>query len=162
MAQKIVNCLWYADKAEEAARFYVSVFPNSRIDSVTVMPADSPSGPEGSVEVVDFTLNGQQFMAMKAGPLDSFNHAISQMILCDTQEEVDHYWNKLGAGGSYEPCGWLKDKYGVSWQVTPRVLLEMEKDKDKAKARRVVEAMLKMKKIEIAALKQAYDGAKAA
>lgn len=157
MAQRIVNCLWYADKAEEAARFYVSVFPNSRIDSVNVMPADTPSGPEGAVVVVEFTLDGQRFLAMKAGPLDPFNHAISQMIVCETQEEIDHYWEKLGAGGTYEQCGWLKDKYGVLWQVTPRVLMEMEKDKDRARARRVVEAMLKMKKLDIAALKKAYD-----
>jgi predicted 3-demethylubiquinone-9 3-methyltransferase (glyoxalase superfamily) len=161
MTQRIVNCLWYADKAEEAARFYVSVFPDSRIDSVTIMPADTPSGPEGAVQVVEFTLDGQQFLAMKAGPLDSFNHSISQMVVCDTQAEIDHYWSKLGAGGSYEQCGWLKDKYGVSWQITPRVLLEMEKDKDKARARRVVEAMLKMQKLDIATLKAAYE-AKAA
>lgn len=158
MPQKIVNMLWYADKAEEAARFYVSVFPNSRVDSVTIMPADTPSGPEGSVQVVEFTLNGQQFMAMKAGPLDPFNHAISQMILCDTQEEVDHYWNALGAGGKHEQCGWLQDKYGVFWQVTPRALMEMEKDKDRTRARRVVAAMLKMKKLDIAELKKAYEG----
>ncbi len=158
MAQRIVNCLWYADKAEEAARFYVSVFPNSRIDSVNVLPADTPSGPEGAVVTVEFTLDGQQFFAMKAGPLDTFNHSISQMILCETQEEIDHYWNKLGAGGTHEMCGWLKDKYGVFWQVTPRTLLEMEKSKDKAAARRAVQAMMTMKKLDIAALKKAFDG----
>ncbi|MGE4063274.1 MAG: VOC family protein [Rhodospirillaceae bacterium] len=158
MAQQIVNVLWYPDKVEEAARFYVSVFPNSRIDSVNVLPGDTPAGPEGAVIVVEFTLNGQQFMAMQAGPLDTFNHAISQMILCDTQAEIDHYWDKLGAGGTHEMCGWLKDKYGVFWQVTPRALMEMEKDKDRTKARRVVEAMLKMRKLDIAALKTAFDG----
>jgi predicted 3-demethylubiquinone-9 3-methyltransferase (glyoxalase superfamily) len=158
MAQRFVNCLWYADKAEEAARFYVSVFPNSRIDSVNVLPADTPSGPEGSVITVEFTLDGQQFFAMQAGPLDPFNHAISQMILCETQEEIDHYWNKLGAGGAYEECGWLKDKYGVLWQVGPRALIEMEKSKDRAAARRVVQAMLKMKKLDLAALKKAFEG----
>lgn len=158
MAQRIVNCLWFEEKAEEAARFYVSVFPNSRIDSVDVMPGETPSGPEGSVVVVEFTLDGQRYMAMKAGPLDPFNHAVSQMILCETQEEVDHYWNTLGAGGEYEQCGWLRDKFGVIWQVTPRILIEMEKDNDKERARRVVQAMLKMKKIDIAALKKAYEG----
>lgn len=158
MPQKIVNCLWFADKAEEAARFYVSVFPNSRVDSVDIMPGDSPSGPEGSVYVVDFTLDGQKFLAMKAGPLDPFNHAVSQMIICETQDEIDHYWSKLGEGGEYEQCGWLKDKFGVIWQVTPRALLEMEKSKDRDAARRAVAAMLKMKKLDIAALKKAYEG----
>ena len=158
MPQKIVNCLWYADKAEEAARFYVSIFPNSRIDSVNVMPSDTPSGPEGAVQIIEFTLDGQAFLAFKAGPLDSFNHAISQMIMCDTQEEIDHYWAKLGEGGSYEQCGWLRDKFGLIWQVTPRALLEMEKSEDKAAARRAVQAMLKMKKLDIAALKKAFDG----
>jgi predicted 3-demethylubiquinone-9 3-methyltransferase (glyoxalase superfamily) len=158
MTQKIVNCLWYPDKVEEAARFYVSIFPNSRIDSVDILPADTPSGPEGSVVTVDFTLDGVQFLAMQAGPLDPFNHAISQMIMCETQGEIDHYWDKLGAGGTYEQCGWLKDKYGMCWQVTPRALLEMEKSKDRAAARRVVEAMMTMKKLDIAALKKAFEG----
>lgn len=158
MTQKIVNCLWYPEKVEEAARFYVSIFPNSRIDSVDILPSDTPSGPEGSVITVDFTLDGVQFLAMQAGPLDPFNHAISQMIMCDTQAEIDHYWDKLGAGGIYEQCGWLKDKYGMCWQVTPRVLLEMEKSKDRAAARRAVQAMLTMKKLDIAALKKAYEG----
>ncbi len=158
MTQKIVNCLWYADKVEEAARFYVSIFPNSRIDSVNVLPSDTPSGPEGSVVTVDFTLDGVQFLAMQAGPLDPFNHAISQMIICETQAEIDHYWNKLGAGGAYEQCGWLKDKYGMFWQVTPRALLEMEKSKDRAAGRRAVAAMLKMKKLDLPALKTAYEG----
>lgn len=158
MAQKIVNCLWFADKAEEAARFYVSVFPNSRIDGVHVVPGETPSGPEGSVYVVDFTLDGQQFMAMKAGPLDAFNHAISQMIVCETQDEIDHYWSKLGEGGAYEECGWLKDKYGVIWQVTPRALLDMEKSNDREAARRAIVAMMKMKKLDIAALQTAFEG----
>ncbi len=158
MTQKIVTHLWYAEKAEEAARFYVSVFPNSRIKSVTVMPGDTPSGPEGSVTFVEFTLDGQAFQAITAGPLDPFNHAISLVVQCDSQTEIDRYWKELGAGGTPEQCGWLKDKYGVSWQITPRVLGEMLKEKDRAKARRVTAAMLKMVKIDIAALEQAYNG----
>lgn len=158
MPQKIVNCLWYPDKVEEAARFYVSIFPNSRIDNVNILPADTPSGPEGSVVTVEFTLDGVRFLAMQAGPLDPFNHAISQMILCETQAEIDHYWEKLGAGGVHEMCGWLKDKYGMFWQVTPRALLEMEKSKDRAAGRRAAEAMMTMKKLDIAALKKAFEG----
>lgn len=158
IASKITPFLWYADKAEEAARFYVSVFPNSSIDSCTAMNAESPSGPPGSVEVVEFTLDGLRFVAMKAGPMDNFNHPISFVVGCKDQAEVDHYWDKLGQGGSYEQCGWLKDKYGLAWQITPTILTEMQKDKDRARAKRVTEAMLKMKKLDIATLKRAYDG----
>jgi predicted 3-demethylubiquinone-9 3-methyltransferase (glyoxalase superfamily) len=157
---KIVPSLWYVDNAEEAARFYASVFPNSSVDSVSSLPADSPSGPAGSVKVVEFTLAGQSFMAMSAGPLDPFNHAVSFTINCEDQAEVDRYWKALGEGGTIEECGWLKDKYGVSWQVMPVVLNEMLKDRDRSRAKRVAEAMLKMKKIDVAALKRAYDEAK--
>ena len=156
--QKITPFLWFADKAEEAAKFYVSLFPNSRIDSVTAMPANSPSGPPGSVTVVEFTLDGQQFAAMSAGPLDPFNHAISLFVSCENQAEIDKYWDALGKGGSYEPCGWLKDRYGVSWQIVPRVLMKMHKDKDRERAKRVMETMLKMHKLDIAALERAYGG----
>jgi predicted 3-demethylubiquinone-9 3-methyltransferase (glyoxalase superfamily) len=128
---KIVPHLWYSEKAEEAARFYAALIPNSRVDSVTTLPADTPSGPEGSVQVVEFTLAGQPFMAINAGPLDPFNHAISFLINCDTQEEVDRLWSALSEGGSVERCGWLKDRYGLSWQIVPRALGEMMKDKDK-------------------------------
>jgi predicted 3-demethylubiquinone-9 3-methyltransferase (glyoxalase superfamily) len=159
---KITPCLWFDGKAEEAARFYVSLLPDSRIDSVTALPADSPSGPAGSVHVVEFTLAGQPFMAMSAGPLDPFNHAISFMIDCADQAEVDRLWDALSEGGSIEQCGWLKDRYGVSWQIVPTALGEMMKDKDKAKVRRVAEAMLKMVKLDIAGLRKAYDGAPAA
>ncbi len=155
---KIVPCLWYADKAQEAAGFYVSLLPDSRIDSVTSLPADTPSGPEGSVQIVEFTLGGQQFMAMNAGLLDPFNHAISLMINCADQAEVDRLWDALSAGGSTEQCGWLKDRYGVSWQIVPAESGEMMKDKDVAKVRRVTEAMLKMAKLDIAGLRKAYDG----
>ena len=159
---KITPFLWYADNAEEAARFYVSLLPDSRIDNVAILPADTPSGPEGSVQVVEFTLAGQKFMAMKAGPLDPFNHAISLMIECEDQAEVDRLWAALSDGGSVEACGWLKDRYGVSWQIVPKVFGEMMKDKDRAKVRRVAEAMLNMVKFDIAALKAAYAGKSAA
>jgi predicted 3-demethylubiquinone-9 3-methyltransferase (glyoxalase superfamily) len=159
---KIVPSLWYADNAEEAARFYVSLLPNSRIDSVTPLPADSPSGPAGSVKVIEFTLAGQRFMALNAGPLDPFNHAISFIVNCDDQAEIDRLWDALAEGGSVEQCGWLKDRYGVSWQIVPKVLGEMMKDKDAAKVRRVAEAMLKMVKFEIQGLRRAYEGAAAA
>ena len=155
---KIVPHLWFSEKAEEAARFYAALIPNSRVDTVTTLPADTPSGPEGSVQVVEFTLAGQPFMAINAGPLDPFNHAISFLINCDTQEEVDRLWSALSEGGSVERCGWLKDRYGVSWQIVPRALGEMMKDKDKTKVRRVAQAMLKMVKLDIAGLKAAYDG----
>ena len=159
---KIRPCLWYPEKAEEAARFYVSLLPDSRIDSVTTLPADSPSGPAGSVQVVEFTLRGQPFMAMNAGPLDPFNHAVSFAVNCDNQAEIDRLWDALSAGGSIEQCGWLKDRYGVSWQIVPTVLGEMMKDKDRTRARRVAEAMLKMVKLDIEGLKAAYDGRVAA
>jgi predicted 3-demethylubiquinone-9 3-methyltransferase (glyoxalase superfamily) len=156
---KIIPCLWFADKAEEAARFYVSLLPDSRVDSVTPLPADSPSGPAGSVQIIEFTLAGQPFMAMQAGPLDPFNHAISFTINCADQAEVDRLWDALSKGGTIEQCGWLKDRYGVSWQIVPTALGEMMKDKDKEKARRVAEAMLKMVKLDIAGLRKAYEGA---
>jgi predicted 3-demethylubiquinone-9 3-methyltransferase (glyoxalase superfamily) len=154
----IVPCLWFAEKAEEAAAFYVSLLPNSRIDNVTSLPADTPSGPAGSVQVVEFTLAGQPYMAMQAGPLDPFNHAISFMIPCDDQAEIDRLWAALSDGGTVEQCGWLKDRYGVSWQIAPTVLGEMIKDPDRTRARRVVEAMLRMVKLDIAGLRAAYEG----
>jgi predicted 3-demethylubiquinone-9 3-methyltransferase (glyoxalase superfamily) len=154
----VVPSLWYIEKASEAARFYVSLLPDSRIDHITTLPAESPAGPAGSVEVVEFTLLGRPFWAMAAGPLDPFNHAISFTILCDTQVEIDRLWEGLGAGGSYEECGWLRDRYGVAWQITPRVMGELMRDPDRAKARRVSEAMLKMKKFDIATLERAAAG----
>jgi predicted 3-demethylubiquinone-9 3-methyltransferase (glyoxalase superfamily) len=155
---KIVPHLWYTEKAEEAAAFYASVLPNSKVDKVTAIPADTPSGPAGTVNVVEFILMGQPFMAIGAGPLDDFNHAISLMIMCDTQEEIDRYWASLGEGGRPEQCGWLRDRYGLAWQITTPLLGEMMKDKDHARAKRVAEAMLKMVKIDIAGLKNAYEG----
>jgi predicted 3-demethylubiquinone-9 3-methyltransferase (glyoxalase superfamily) len=156
-AQKITPHLWYAKEAEEAAKFYASIFPESRVERVTTMPADSPSGPAGSVKIVDFTLCGQSFHAMSAGPLDPFNHAISLVVHCDDQAEIDRYWNALLEGGKAEQCGWLKDRYGVSWQIVPTLLDRMIADPDRTKAARVAEKMLKMVKLDIAALKAAYD-----
>lgn len=155
---KIVPHLWYAKEAEEAARFYTSIFPDSRVDAVTAMPADTPSGPAGSVKVVEFTLVGQPFVAFSAGPLDAFNHAVSFMVECDDQAEIDRYWDALGAGGTIEQCGWLRDRYGLFWQIAPTRLTEMMKSPDKAAARRATEAMLKMKKLDVAALESAFRG----
>ncbi|XXX79342.1 DUF1428 family protein [Sorangium sp. So ce134] len=155
--QKITPHLWYAKEAEEAARFYASIFPDSRVDRVTALPSESPSGPAGSVKVVEFTLCGQPFMAISAGPLDPFNHAISFLVSCDDQAELDRYWDALREGGSVEECGWLKDKFGVSWQIVPAVLGDLMADPDPQKARRVSEAMLKMVKLDIAGLKAAHE-----
>jgi len=157
---KIRPFLWYAKDAEEAARFYCSLIPNSRVTAVSALPAESPSGPAGSVKIVDFELDGQPFQAMTAGPLDPFNHAISFMIQCEDQAEIDRLYNGLQAGGgSPEPCGWLKDRFGVSWQIVPRVLEEMMRDKDPARSKRVTDAMMKMVKLDVAALEKAYRSA---
>ncbi len=157
--QKIVPHLWYAKEAEEAAAFYASVFPDSRVVRVTSLPAESPSGPAGSVKVVEFELFGQPFMAITAGPLDAFNHAVSFVVNCDDQAEVDRYWNALlSAGGTAEQCGWLRDRFGLSWQIVPTVLGRLMTDPDGAKAKRAVEAMLKMVKLDAAALQAAFDG----
>ena len=153
---KIVPHLWFVTEAVEAANFYVSLFPDSRVDSVTPIPADTPSGPAGSVQVVEFTLAGQPFMAISAGPLDPFNHAISFIVNCADQAEVDRLWDALSAGGTIEQCGWLRDRYGVCWQIVPTVLGEMMKDPDRGRARRAMEAMLQMKKLDIADLERAY------
>jgi predicted 3-demethylubiquinone-9 3-methyltransferase (glyoxalase superfamily) len=153
---KITPFLWYSSQAEEAATFYVSIFPDSRIERVVTLPADSPSGPSGSVKVVDFVLFGQSFTAMSAGPLDPFNHAVSFVVSCDSQAEIDRYWEALLQGGSAENCGWLKDRYGVYWQVMPALVIDLMADPDRAKARRVAEAMMKMVKFDLAQLQAAY------
>ena len=155
---KIVTHFWFADRAEEAARFYVSLFPDSRIDHVATMPAESPSGPPGSVVIVSFTLAGQPYIALQAGPLDPFNHAISMLVNCDDQAEIDRLWDALLDGGSPEQCGWLKDRYGLSWQIVPKRLGELMTDPDPARGKRVAEAMLQMVKFDIAALERAYAG----
>ena len=154
----IVPFLWYSEKAEEAAAFYASIIPNSKVNSVTALNADSPSGPAGSVKVVDFTLNGQPFMAMTAGPLDDFNHSISFMIECEDQAEIDRLWDALGKGGKYEQCGWLRDRYGLCWQIVPKVWKQMMQDKDPTRTKRYAEAMMKMVKFDIAALQRAVHG----
>ncbi len=155
---KITPHLWFAEKAVEAASFYVSLFPDSRVERVTPIPADTPSGPAGSVQVVEFTLAGQRFMAIDAGPFEPFNHAISFLVSCEDQAEVDRLWDALSAGGTTEQCGWLRDRYGLSWQIVPAEFGELMKDPDPTRARRVTEAMLRMKKLDIAALRRAHAG----
>jgi predicted 3-demethylubiquinone-9 3-methyltransferase (glyoxalase superfamily) len=152
--QKITPCLWFDTEGEEAAGFYTSVFPNSRIVDVARYGEAGPR-PEGTVMVVSFELDGQKFTALNGGPEFTFNEAISFQVSCETQEEVDAFWSKLSAGGEEGPCGWLKDKYGVSWQIVPTVLPELLGNPDREKSQRVMRAMLKMKKIEIDALEQA-------
>jgi predicted 3-demethylubiquinone-9 3-methyltransferase (glyoxalase superfamily) len=156
---KIRTFLWYAKEAEEAARFYASIFPDSRVDRVTPMLSESPSGPPGSVKVVDFTLFGQPFQAMTAGPHHDFNDAISIVVSCDDQKELDRYWDALlQGGGKPQACGWLTDRYGLRWQIVPAVLDEMMADKDPARSRRVTDAMMTMIKLDKAALEKAYRG----
>jgi predicted 3-demethylubiquinone-9 3-methyltransferase (glyoxalase superfamily) len=152
--QKITPCLWFDTEGEEAAGFYTSVFPNSRIVDVARYGEAGPR-PEGTVMVVSFELDGQKFTALNGGPEFTFNEAISFQVSCETQEEVDAFWSKLSAGGEEGPCGWLKDKYGVSWQIVPTVLPELLGNPDREKSQRVMRAMLKMKKIEIDALERA-------
>jgi predicted 3-demethylubiquinone-9 3-methyltransferase (glyoxalase superfamily) len=157
--QKIVPHLWYAKGAEEAARFYSTVFPESHVDRVVSLPADSPSGPAGSVDVVEFTLLGQAFMAISAGPHDSFNDAVSFLVNCTSQSEIDRYWNALHEnGGKPQACGWIIDKYGVRWQIVPTVLGQMMADPDTTKAKRAAEEMLKQVKLDIAKLERAFQG----
>ena len=156
--QKITPFLWYSREAEQAAAFYTSVFPDSRINRVTALPSESPSGPPGSVKIVEFVLFGQSFTAMSAGPLDPFNHAVSFVVNCDDQAELDRYWTALLEGGSAEQCGWLKDRFGLSWQIVPTVLGEMMAAPDRAKAKRAADAMLKMVKIDIETIKRAAAG----
>lgn len=154
---KIFPFFWYAKEAEDAAKFYASIFPESRVDRVTSMQSESPSGPPGSVKVVDFTLFGQRFQAMTAGPHHDFNDAISMVVLCDDQAELDKYWKALLEGGGKEQaCGWLNDKYGLRWQIVPARLDDMMADKDPVRSKRVTDAMLKMIKLDIATLEDAY------
>jgi len=154
---KIFPHLWYAKEAEEAARFYASIFPNSRVDHVTELQSESPSGPPGSVKVVDFTLFGQRFQAISAGPHHEFNDAVSMVVLCDDQAELDRYWNALlEGGGRPQACGWLIDRFGLRWQIVPAVLDEMMRDPDPARSKKVSDAFLKMIKLDIATIEQAY------
>jgi predicted 3-demethylubiquinone-9 3-methyltransferase (glyoxalase superfamily) len=156
--QKITPCLWFDTEGEEAAQFYTSVFPNSRIVEVARYGSAGPRA-EGTVMTVSFELDGQGFVALNGGPDFTFNEAISLQVDCDSQDEVDSYWNALSEGGEEGPCGWLKDKYGVSWQIVPRVLTELISDPDQEKAQRVMAAMLQMRKIEIAELEKAAAAA---
>jgi predicted 3-demethylubiquinone-9 3-methyltransferase (glyoxalase superfamily) len=156
-SSKIFTHLWYAKEAEEAATFYASIFPDSRVDRVTQLMSDTPGGPAGSVKVVDFTLLGQRFQAISAGPHHEFNDAISLVVLCDDQAELDRYWDALLAGGGKaQACGWLIDRFGLRWQIVPAALDEMMGDKDAARSKRVTDALLKMVKLDIAALEAAY------
>jgi predicted 3-demethylubiquinone-9 3-methyltransferase (glyoxalase superfamily) len=156
---KIYPHFWYAREAEEATKFYASIFPDSRVERVTALPSESPSGPPGSVKVVDFTLFGQRFQAMSAGPHHEFNDAVSMVIACDDQAELDRYWNALlEGGGKPQACGWLIDRYGLRWQIVPAILDDLMADKDQARAKRVTDVMLQMVKLDIAALQKAYRG----
>ena len=156
---KITPFLWFDNQAEEAARFYTSIFPNSRIVSTTRYGEGAPM-PKGSVMTVVFELDGQKFIALNGGPLFKFNESVSFTVDCKTQQEVDEYWEKLTAGGRESQCGWLKDKYGLSWQIVPTALGELLGNPDGQKAKRAMEAMLKMKKLDINALKRASEGNK--
>jgi predicted 3-demethylubiquinone-9 3-methyltransferase (glyoxalase superfamily) len=152
---KIAPFLWFDHQAEEAANFYCQLFPNSTINRVTRYLADMPQ-PAGSVMTVEFTLDGQEFTALNGGKVFEFTPAISFVVPCRTQEEVDHFWNRLSDGGATMPCGWLTDKFGVTWQIVPTVLLEMLQDEDTTKALNVTQAMMQMEKLDIQSLEAAY------
>ena len=154
---RIFPFLWYARQAEEAAKFYTSIFPDSRVERITALQSESPSGPPGTVKVVDFTLLGQRFQAMSAGPHHEFNDAISLVVECEDQAEIDRYWRALLEGGGREQaCGWLIDRFGLRWQIVPAILDRMMSDPDRARSKRVSDAMLKMIKLDVAALERAY------
>jgi predicted 3-demethylubiquinone-9 3-methyltransferase (glyoxalase superfamily) len=155
--QRISPCLWFDNQAEEAVDFYLSVFKNAKIKSTTRFGEAGP-GPKGSVMVIAFELDGVELIALNGGPVFKFNEAVSLSISCQSQSEVDHYWNKLTAGGAEGQCGWLKDKYGVSWQVVPLPLTELMASSDAPRVKRMTEAMFKMKKLDIATLERAYSG----
>ena len=150
--QKISTCLWFDGQAEEAAKFYCSVFRNSRIKQ-TVLYGDTGPGPKGSVMTVDFELDGREFLALNAGPKFKFNHAVSMMVNCETQQELDEMWDKLSASGVTEVCGWLRDRYGLSWQIVPSILAELMKDPTKSD--KLMQAVVKMAKLDIAAMQKA-------
>ncbi|MFO0966070.1 MAG: VOC family protein [Gemmataceae bacterium] len=154
--QKITPFLWYDHQAEEAATFYTSVFPNSKIVKVARY-GDAGPGPAGSVMTIEFQLDGQTFVALNGGPIFKFTEAVSFVVNCQTQEEIDHYWEKLSADGGEVQCGWVKDKFGLSWQIVPTLLGQLLSDPDRAKAQRVMKAMLGMKKLDIRALKEAAE-----
>ncbi len=158
--KKITPCLWFDNQAEEAVNFYISIFKNSKIVSVNrygEAGAKASGRPKGTVMTIIFQLGGQEFMALNGGPVFKFTEAISFIVNCRTQKEIDEFWGKLSKGGEEGPCGWLKDKYGLSWQIVPSILGEMLQDEDAEKSERVMKAMLQMKKIDIKTLKQAYE-----
>ena len=157
MLQKITPNLWFDTQAEEAAAFYTSIFENSRIVYVTHYPEGAP-GPAGTVMTVEFELEGQRFVGINGGPEFTFDEAVSFQINCETQEDVDYYWERLTDGGEEGPCGWLKDRFGLSWQVVPGGMEELFADPDKSRAQRAMQAMLQMRKLDIAALRDAADG----
>jgi len=155
---KVTQHLWFEKDMEAAVRFYTALIPGSRLEGISGVMADNPSGPAGSVRIAAFTLGDQNYMAIEAGPLDPFNHAFSIMVECDTQAELDRLWDALREGGGVEQCGWLKDRWGLSWQIAPKRLRELMDDPDPAKVRRVTEQMLKMVKLDIAPLEAAARG----
>jgi predicted 3-demethylubiquinone-9 3-methyltransferase (glyoxalase superfamily) len=157
---KISPFIWFEKEAEEAVRFYVSLLPNSRVDRVSTLPIETPSGPEGAVKVVEFTLAGQSWQAMTASGADAFNHAVSFLIACDSQAEIDRLWDAiLKNGGKEEACGWIRDRWGLAWQVVPAGFEEMMSSTDRAAARRYAQAMMSMIKMDKAALEKAFKGA---
>jgi len=157
---KVIQHLWFERDMESAVRFYTSLIPGSAVHWISVVPADTPSGPAGSVRIASFTLGDQRYMAIEAGPLDPFNHSFSIILECETQAEIDRLWDALKDGGKVEQCGWLKDRWGLSWQISPKRLGELMSDPDPKKAKRVAEAMLKMVKFDIAALEAVANGRK--
>jgi predicted 3-demethylubiquinone-9 3-methyltransferase (glyoxalase superfamily) len=157
-AKKLTPCLWFDTQAEKAAKFYVSVFKNSKISRISRYGQDVQGKKAGSVMVVEFDINGQTFTALNGGPQYKFSEAVSFQVACDSQEEIDYFWSKLGEGGEAGPCGWLKDKYGLSWQVFPSALPKMLMDSDKDRSARVMSAFMKMKKFDLEKLTRAYEG----
>ena len=155
---KVTQHLWFEKDMEAAIGFYTSLIPGSAVHWISPLPADTPSGPAGSVRLAGFTLGDQRYQAIEAGPLDPFNHAFSIMVECDSQAEVDRLWDALKEGGSIEQCGWLRDRWGLSWQIVPKRLGELMGDPDQAKVKRVTEAMLQMVKIDVAGLEAAAKG----
>lgn len=156
---KVTQHLWFEKDMETALGLYTSLIEGSSLDSITPLPADTPSGPAGSVRMASFTLGDQRYQAIEAGPLDPFNHSFSIMVTCDTQADIDRLWDALKEGGSVEQCGWLKDRWGLSWQIIPKRLGELMDGSDPARTKRVVEAMLKMVKFDIAGLEAAAEAA---
>jgi predicted 3-demethylubiquinone-9 3-methyltransferase (glyoxalase superfamily) len=154
-----VPCLWFDGQAEAAAEHYVSIFPNSAVTHVQRAPADTPSGPAGYVMVVEFTLDGQRYTGLNGGPQFTFSEAVSFQVMCEDQAEADRYWDRLSEGGEEGPCGWLKDRFGLSWQVVPKEAVALMSDPDPERARRATEAMLGMTRLDVAAMRATADGA---